>query len=106
MQIALRREGVEVGPNTSLASYMMTYEFDVVLKDLTRVTDDQADALFAAGCDDGTPACCNGMAWIHFDREASSLEDAIRLAIAQVRTAGFTVAKIELGAASAVFQGA
>jgi hypothetical protein len=85
---------------------MKTYEFDVFLKDVAEVTDDQADSLFAAGCDDGTPACCNGMSWIHFDREASSLEDAIRLAIAQVRAAGFTVSKIELDAGSAVFQGA
>lgn len=85
---------------------MKTYEFDVRLKDVQEVTDDQADALFAAGCDDGTPASCNGAAWIHFDREAPSLEEAIRSAVAQVQAAGFTVSKIELDAASAVFQGA
>ena len=85
---------------------MKTYEFDVVLKDVSEVTDDQADALFTAGCDDGTPASCNGTAWIHFDREASSLEEAIRLALAQVQAAGLQVSKIELGADAAVFQGA
>jgi hypothetical protein len=85
---------------------MKTYEFDVVLKDLAEVTDDQADALFEAGCDDGTPASCNGMAWIHFDRAASSLEDAIRSAVAEVRAAGLTVSKVELDAGSSVFQGA
>lgn len=79
---------------------MKTYEFDVVLTDVEEVTDEQADALFAAGCDDGTPASCDGTAWIHFDREASSLEEAIRLAIVQVRAAGFAVAKIELDAGS------
>jgi hypothetical protein len=81
---------------------MKTYDFDVILKDVSEVTDDQADVLFAAGCDDGTPACCNGMAWIHFDREASSLEEAIRTAVAQVQSAGFRVSKIELDANSAV----
>jgi hypothetical protein len=83
-----------------------TYEFDVVLKDVLEVTDDQADVLFAAGCDDGTPACCNGRAWIHFDREASSLEDAIRSAVAQVQAAGFRVLKVELDADSTVILGA
>jgi hypothetical protein len=81
---------------------MKAYEFDVVLKDVSEVTDDQADALFAAGCDDGTPACCNGLAWVHFDREAPSLEEAIRSAIGQVQAAGFKVSKVELDADSAI----
>jgi hypothetical protein len=85
---------------------MKTYEFDVVLKDVTEVTDQQADALFAAGCDDGTPASCDGVAWIHFDREAPSLEEAIRSAVVQVKTAGFAVSKVELDAAAAVSLGA
>ena len=85
---------------------MKNYEFDLLLKDVLEVTDDQADALFAAGCDDGTPASRNGIAWVHFDREAPSLEEAIRSAIAQVQAAGFTLSKIELDVASAVFQGA
>jgi len=38
---------------------MKTYEFNVVLKDVSEVTDDQADRLFKAGCDDGTPASCD-----------------------------------------------
>jgi hypothetical protein len=84
---------------------MKMYEFDIVLRDVAEVTEDQADALFAAGCDDGTPASCNGLTWIHFDREAASLEEAIRSAVAQVRAAGLAVSKIELDAASAVFQG-
>jgi hypothetical protein len=83
---------------------MTSYEFDVILKDVNEVTDEQADALFAAGCDDGTPACCNGVTWVHFDREAPSLEEAIRSAVTQVRAAGFSVSKIELDAGTAVFQ--
>jgi hypothetical protein len=85
---------------------MKMYEFDVFLKDVAEVTDDQADALFAAGCDDATPATCDGQAWVHFDREAVSLEDAIRSAIAQVQRAGLAMSKIELDAASAVGLGA
>ena len=85
---------------------MKTYEFDVILRDVDELTDDQADALFAAGCDDGTPASSSGTAWIHFDREASSLEDAIRAAIGQIRSAGFQVSKVELDVGSTSFQGA
>jgi hypothetical protein len=85
---------------------MKTYEFDVVLKDLHEVTDDQAEALFAAGCDDGTPASCDGAAWIHFDRKSLSLEEAICTAVAQVRAAGFAVAKVELDMDAAVALGA
>jgi hypothetical protein len=84
---------------------MKTYQFDVILKDVSEVTDDQADALFAAGCDDATPACCDAAAWVHFDREAPSLEEAIRSAVAQVQAAGFTVAKVELDADSTVSLG-
>ena len=81
---------------------MKTYEFDVILKDLSEVTDDQADRLFAAGCDEGTPASCDGVAWIHFDKEAASLEEAIHLAVAQIRAAGFQVSKVELDVDAAV----
>ncbi len=85
---------------------MKTYEFDVILKEVAEITDEQADALYAAGCDDGTPTCCNGVAWIHFDRAASSLEAAIQTAISQVQTAGLRVAKVELDANAAVSLGA
>jgi hypothetical protein len=85
---------------------MKTYQFDVVLKDVSEVTDDQADALFASGCDDGTPASCQGVAWVHFDREAPSLEDAIVSAVAPVQAAGFLVSKVELDVDAAVSLGA
>jgi len=84
---------------------MKTYEFDLHFDGIVEITDAQADRLFAAGCDDGTPASCEGAAWIHFDREAASLEEAIRSAVAQVQSAGFAASKIELDAASAVLSG-
>ena len=80
---------------------MKTYEFDVVLNGVSEVNDDQADALFAQGCDDGTPASRDGLAWVHFDREAPSLEEAIHSAVSQVRAAGFAVSKVELEMTSA-----
>jgi hypothetical protein len=89
-----------------MSDHMKTYEFDVLLKDTKEVTDDQADALFAAGCEDGTPASCDGSAWVHFDREAPSLEDAIRSAVAQVQAAGLRPSRVELDADAAVSFGA
>jgi hypothetical protein len=83
---------------------MTTYEFDVVLHGVSEVTDEHADALFAAGCDDGTRASCEGASWVHFDREAPSLEEAIRSAVSQARAAGLEVSKIELDAGSKAFQ--
>jgi hypothetical protein len=85
---------------------MKTYEFDVVLKEVSQVTDEQADGLFAAGCDDGMPAGCDGVAWIHFDRQAASLEEAIASAAAQVQAAGLLVSKVELDVDAAVSLGA
>jgi hypothetical protein len=81
---------------------MTTYEFDVVLKGVSELADDQVEALFDAGCDDGTPVSRDGLAWIHFDRTALSLEEAIRSAVAQVQSVGFTAWKVELDASSAV----
>jgi hypothetical protein len=81
---------------------MKTYEFDVLLQNLAEITDEHADALFNAGCDDGTLACSAGQTWIHFDREAVSLEDAIHSAVGQVWSAGFHVSKVELDVRNAV----
>ena len=38
--------------------FMKTYEFDLHFDGIVEITDAQADRLFAAGCDDGTPASC------------------------------------------------
>jgi len=81
---------------------MRTYEFDVLLKNVSEATDAHADSLFDAGCSDGTLACRDGVTWIHFDREASSLEEAIRSAVHQIQAAGLAVAKVELDVAAAL----
>jgi hypothetical protein len=83
---------------------MKTYEFSVVLAGLSTIGDDLADALFEAGCDDGTPVSSSGVAWIGFSREAESLETAIRSAIADVQKAGCTVARVEIEADSPTLQ--
>lgn len=81
---------------------MKKYEFTLVLAGDVELTDDVSDGLFAAGCDDGTPGTCNGVFSIDFHREASSLEDAIRSAIANVCSAGHEVARVEMEAESLI----
>ena len=57
-----------------------------------------SDELFAAGCDDGTPGTCNGSFSIDFRRDADSLEVAIQSAIANVKSAGYQVERVEIEA--------
>ena len=76
---------------------MKTYEFTLVLA-LSDVTNEDCDALYEAGCYDGTIVTRNGATHITFDREAESLEAAIRLATAQVRETGFEVTRVEMDA--------
>lgn len=75
---------------------MSKYQFTLILSGPPDLTEDIADSLFEAGCDDGTPGTCNGVFSIDFHREASSLEEAIRSAIVNVRSVGFEVARVEL----------
>jgi len=76
---------------------MKNYEFSLVLTE-SEVSDLHCDALYAAGCDDGTVVTRNGVTYVAFDREAESLETAIRSASEQVRAAGFTIARVEMDA--------
>jgi hypothetical protein len=74
---------------------MQTYEFTLVLKQPLQGTDEEADRLYEAGCSDGSPARVNDVSYVAFDRDAQSLEEAIRTAIANVRSAGFDVERVE-----------
>lgn len=64
------------------------HDFTLVLTGFTDLTPEIADALFEAGCDDGTPAVRSGRPVITFSRRASSMKEAILSAIADVRNAG------------------
>lgn len=77
---------------------MTKYEFTLILKGDRELTEEIADKLFDAGCDDGTPGTCNGVFSIDFHREADSLESALRSAIANVKSAGYEVERMEINA--------
>lgn len=77
---------------------MRKYEFTLILKGSIELTDDVADGLFEAGCDDGTPGTCDGVFSIDFHRQAGSLEEAISSAIANVKSAGYAVQRVQIEA--------
>ncbi|MBC8868825.1 MAG: hypothetical protein H8E44_05380 [Planctomycetes bacterium] len=78
---------------------MQSHEFTLVLS-VEDVTDDQCNALYEAGCDDGTISTSERVTRIDFCREAHTLEEAIRSAIGNVNTAGLQVARVETEDAS------
>ncbi len=77
---------------------MTKYEFALIVKSVRELTEEIADKLYEAGCDDGTPGICNGVFSIDFHRQADSLETALRSAIAQVKSAGYEVERVEISA--------
>lgn len=74
---------------------MREHEFTVILASPEQSEEDAA-ALYQAGCSDGSISTSEGVTRIDFHRQAESLEEAIRSAIANVQTAGFHVAHVRL----------
>ena len=74
-----------------------TYAFTIVLATPT-ISEQDCEALYEAGCGDGTIVTRNRTTFIAFDRKAESLEKAIRSAIANVRAAGFDINRVEMPA--------
>lgn len=77
---------------------MKIYDFTLILKGPLELTEEIADELFAAGCDDGTPGTSGGVFSIDFHREAESLEAAIHSAVRNVRSAGYEPERVEIEA--------
>jgi hypothetical protein len=75
---------------------MHIHEFTLILAKDTELTEELADNLFEAGCDDGSPFSSCGIVGVGFSREAESLEAAIRSAVADVQKAGCTVERVQI----------
>ena len=73
----------------------MIYRFIFTLG-TQEVSEEAADRLFAAGCEDASPYCTSGVWYIAFDREADHMEVAVRSAKQQVEDCGFDVERIEV----------
>ena len=74
----------------------MIWRFTIRLKDIDALSDNLMEALFASGCTDAVPASSCGEAWIDFDREAKTLEEAMRSAVHDVRQIGLKIARVEV----------
>lgn len=72
---------------------MKEHDFTLILS--ADPSDDEADKLYGI-FDDGTISTIANVPQIHFHREAASLEEAIRSAVVDIRTAGFDVARVEI----------
>ena len=73
----------------------MVWRFIAHIKDLEEFNDVLADALYER-CPDASLFSSCGHAKIGFDREAPSLQAAIRSAVADVTQAGVVVSSIEI----------
>src|SRR4051794_37954463 len=75
---------------------MSLHRFTLILAG-PEATEEMAEALFIAGCDDATLGSCNGVISLDFSREAPSLREAVASAIADVGRAdlGLQVVRVE-----------
>lgn len=63
-----------------------SFEFTLLVEGPSFTADDVVETLFEAGCDDGLLNEDNGVQTIDFDREATSLQEAVLSAIADVES--------------------
>ncbi len=71
---------------------MSTYEFIVIVPPLDDAT---ADAIYGA-CPDSSIGANHGIDYVAFDRDAETLEEAIRSAVSELRRLAVTPLRIEL----------
>lgn len=71
----------------------MIYEFTLILED--DLTDEMANRLYEAGCDDATIGRQGGRTMAMFDREGRSYESAVSTAVRDVNKAGYKVLSVE-----------
>jgi len=64
-----------------------TYQFILVLKNVDENTPGLEDSFYEAGCDDALINFRSGAVYLDFDREASSLQEAVLSAIRDVESA-------------------
>ena len=65
---------------------VQTFSFTVITDGADIMTDESYKTLLNAGCDDATIGSANGVQYIHFDRDAETLGEAIVSAINAVES--------------------
>ena len=72
------------------------FRFEIVLADVDFLSEEAADALFEAGCDDGLCGSSCGVATVTFTRRAGTLEEAVSTAVRDIGRAGFQVRELRM----------
>lgn len=80
------------------------YEFTLVLDGVAELSPPVEDALFEAGCDDGTISLRSGRVFLTFARQAASLKDAIMSAIRDVNNANLGAVVVRVDSCDLVTQ--
>lgn len=65
---------------------MSKYTFTVIVEGADLHSEEVVDALFEAGCDEALVGSSDGVDYLDFDREAVSLKDAARSAVADIES--------------------
>lgn len=66
---------------------MPTFTFTLIVDGPDLLADERLRALDEAGCDDALTGRTEGLQYLDFDREASSLEEAVTSAVADIEGA-------------------
>ena len=74
----------------------MIWRFTLHLRGVDVMTEELANRIYEAGCDDSSPSSSNGRVEICFDRESGTLQEAIRSAVTDVGKAGLTIDRVEI----------
>jgi hypothetical protein len=72
----------------------MTHAFTLQIAGVDPKRPDYEDALYEAGCDDALIAVVDDEVFLDFDREANTLDEAIRSAKRDVQRAGAMVIRV------------
>jgi hypothetical protein len=81
---------------TGSESAVSTFHFTVILEGLNDISEELTNRLFEAGCDDTLLRCCDGVVYLDFDRDATSLADAVGSAVRDITAAGCSPTQISL----------
>ena len=74
---------------------MKMHRFTLVFGDVAELSDQVANAVFEAGCDDAVLGSRKGVVFLSFNRRGNNILEAIRSALRDVKKTGFVVTRIE-----------
>jgi len=80
--------------NTAVNDNVKCFSFTLVLSGVDELTDEVANDLFEAGCNDASPYMRASTLYLGFDRDEVSLSAAIESAIEDVEKAGLEVVRV------------